>query len=163
MTTIRTSRVRPLWVAIALLGCAAFAGCASTGGPSRTTTNATIASGLMFSRCMRANGIPNFPDPGPGGFARNGINLQSPAVRSAMNACMRYLPESGHSPPVPASVREKELLLANCMRANGVPNYPDPGANGAIQFPVGSPIPRSPGFQRAQNGPCEKYLKSLGP
>ena len=112
---------------------------------------------------MRGHGIPNFPDPGPGGYSRSGINFQSPAVESAMNACMRYLPESGHSPPVPASVRHQELLLANCMRANGVANYPDPGANGAVQFPVGSPIPRSPAFQRAQNGPCEKYLKSLGP
>jgi hypothetical protein len=112
---------------------------------------------------MRANGVPNFPDPGPGGYSRSAINLQSPAVQSAMNACLRYLPQSGHSPPAPAGVRQEELLLANCMRANGVPNFPDPDANGDIQFPVDSPIPQSPAFQRAQNGPCEKYLNDLGP
>jgi hypothetical protein len=43
------------------------------------------------------------------------------------------------------------------MRANGVPNFPDPDNNGNIQFPVTSPIPHSPAFQRAQNGPCKKY------
>jgi hypothetical protein len=163
MSTIRTSRVRRLLIALAVIGGAAIAGCGSAGGPSGTSTNTTTASGLRFSRCMRAHGIPNFPDPGPGGFLRSGINLQSLAVQSAMNACRRYLAESGHSPPVPARVRRKELLLANCMRANGVPNFPDPDANGDIQFPVTSTIPQSPAFQRAQNGPCEKYLKSLGP
>jgi hypothetical protein len=163
VSTIRISRVRPLWIAVAVLGGAAMAGCGSTGGPSGTSTDAATASRLRFSRCMRANGIPNFPDPSPGGYSRSGINLESPAVQSAMNACMRYLPQSGHSPPVPATVRHEELLLANCMRANGVLTFPDPDANGDIQFPVDSPIPQSPAFQRAQNGPCEKYLKYLGP
>ena len=157
MSMIRRSRVGPLWIAIAVLGGAAIAGCGSTGHPNRTSTNATSASGLRFSQCMRANGVPSFPDPGPGGYQRSGINLQSPAAQSAMNACDKYLPPSGNPPPVPASVRHQELALANCMRANGVPNFPDPDANGDIQFPVTSPIPQSPAFRRAQNGPCKKY------
>ena len=158
MSTIRRSRVSSLWIAIAVLGGAAMAGCGSTGPVSRTVTDAPggSKSALQFSQCMRANGAPSFPDPGPDGYARS-INLQSPAVQSAMNACTRHLPQSGHSPPVPASVRHQELLLANCMRANGVPNFPDPDNDGDIQFPVTSPIPHSPAFHRAQNGPCKKY------
>jgi hypothetical protein len=159
MSTIRRSRVSSLWTAIAVLGGAAMAGCGSTGPVSRTVTNAPGGSNsaLQFSRCMRANGAPSFPDPGPDGYARSSINLQSPAVQGAMNACTRYLPPSRHSPTVPASVRHQELLLANCMRANGVPNFPDPDKNGDIQFPITSSIPQSPAFQRAQNGPCKKY------
>ncbi len=158
MSTIRTSPVSSLWIAIAVLGSTSMAGCGATGPLSGTVTNGSSGSNsaLQFSQCMRANGAPSFPDPGPGGYARSGINLQSPALQSAMNACTRYLPQSGHSPPVPASVRHQELLLANCMRANGVPNFPDPDKNGDIQFPVTSPIPRSPAFQRAQTGPCKK-------
>jgi hypothetical protein len=49
------------------------------------------------------------------------------------------------------------------MRANGVPNFPDPDASGNIQFPLGSPIPKSPAFRHAQNGPCEKYARALSP
>ena len=162
MSTIRGSGVSPLWIAIAVMGGASMAGCGSTGPLSGTVTNTPSGSNsvLQFSQCMRANGVPSFPNPGPGGFARSGINLQSPAVQSAMNACMHHLPQAGHSPPVPASVWHQELLLANCMRANGVPNFPDPDANGNIQFPVTSPIPQSPAFQRAQNGPCKKYLNT---
>lgn len=109
---------------------------------------------------MRANGVPNFPDPGPSGYQLgpgSGIDLRSPAGRRAMNACEKHLNQTGHSPPVPASVRRQELQFANCMRANGVPNFPDPDANGDIQFPVDSPIPRSPAFRIAQRV-CNKYV-----
>jgi hypothetical protein len=159
MSMTRRSRVNCLWIAIAVLGGASMAGCGSTGLVSETVTNAPGGSNsaLRFSQCMRANGVPSFPDPDPSGYARSSINLQSPAVQSALNACTRYLPPSGHPPTVPTSVRHQELLLANCMRANGVPNFPDPDNNGDIQFPVTSPIPHSPAFQRAQNGPCKKY------
>jgi hypothetical protein len=159
MSMTRRSRVNCLWIAIAALGGGSIASCGSTGPLSGTVTNAPGGSNsaLRFSQCMRANGVPSFPDPGPSGYARGSINLQSPAVQSAMNACTRYLPPSGHPPTVPASVRHQELLLANCMRANGVPNFPDPDNNGDIQFAVTSPIPHSPAFQRAQNGPCKKY------
>ncbi len=163
MSTIRSSRVSSLWIAIAVLGGAVVAGCGSTGAPGRTAATARRgpSSGLQFSQCMRANGVPNFPDPGPRGNQigpGSGLNLQSPAGQLAFNACVKYLHQSGHSPPVPASVRRQELKLAQCMRANGVPNFPDPDANGDIQFPVTSPIPQSPAFQRAQNGPCKKYV-----
>ena len=80
---------------------------------------------------MRANGVPNFPDPGPRGYQitpGSGINPLSPVNQTAFNTCEKYLPASGHSPPLPASMRHQELLLADCMRANGVPNFPDPNA-----------------------------------
>jgi hypothetical protein len=109
---------------------------------------------------MRANGVPNFPDPGPHGYqpAPGGTLAQSPAFQGATDACEKYLPASGHSPPTPESVRVEEIALAKCMRAHGVPDFPDPNASGNIQFPVSSPIPRSPAFQHAQNGPCKRYL-----
>jgi hypothetical protein len=163
MSAIHGSRLRLLLIVTAALGAASVAGCGSTAANRGTSINATDVSALRFSRCMRANGVPNFPDPGPGDSkTRSGsdINLQPPAAQSAFDACQKYLPQSGHSPPVPASVRREEIALARCMRANGVPNFPDPNANGDIQFPVTSAIPKPPAFQRAQSGPCKKYLSN---
>ena len=154
MSAIHRSRLRLLLIVTAVLGAASIAGCASTATKRGASINATNVSALRFSRCMRANGVPNFPDPGPGESktgSGSDINLQPPAAQSAFDACQKYLPQSGHSPPVPASVRREEIALARCMRANGVPNFPDPDANGDIQFPVTSPIPKSPTFQRAQS------------
>jgi hypothetical protein len=103
---------------------------------------------------MRANGVPNYSDSGlsPG----NGINLQSPAFRHAFNVCAKSL-HHGSPSPTPASVVQHELTFAKCMRSHGVPNFPDPNASGNIQFPLSSPLPKSPAFQRALNGPCKKY------
>ncbi len=161
---IGRSRAGALRIAIVVLGGAAIAGCGSTSHPSRISTNATSASGLRFSRCMRANGVTNFPDAGPHGFQiRPGSSiLESPADERALSACTKYLPSSGNPPPTPESIRRQELLLANCMRANGVPSFPDPNAQGDIQFPISSPIPQSPAFRRASNGPCKKYSDALG-
>jgi hypothetical protein len=105
---------------------------------------------------MRTSGVPNFPDPGPNGFHVT-PGSQSPAFQSGLNSCQKYLPPFGRPPPIPESIRLQMIAFAKCMRAHGVPNFPDPGPNG-IQFPMNSPMPQSPAFQRAQNGPCKKYL-----
>jgi hypothetical protein len=55
---------------------------------------------LRFSRCMRAHGIKDFPDPSSQG---NGIRIQaggdldpnSPLFQSAQQACQKYLPGHG--------------------------------------------------------------------
>lgn len=53
------------------------------------------------------------------------------------------------------------LPFARCMRAHGVPNFPDPDGQ-AGQLGPGSGIdPNSPQFQSALNGPCES-LAPLG-
>jgi hypothetical protein len=162
MTTIRATPTSLRSIAIAVLGAVAVTGCGSTGPLSGTVTNSPSGPNhaFEFSQCMRAKGVPNFPDPGPNGYRLgpgSGIDLSSPAAESAMKACEKYLNQTGHPPPVPANVQRQELELASCMRANGVPNFPDPDANGDIQFPVDSPIPRSPAFRRAQSA-CKKYV-----
>jgi len=66
----------------------------------RTTSGAPLA----FSRCMRANGVPNFPDPQPGRglvFSAGAINPAALAVTAARAKCNRLLPAGG--PPSPGS------------------------------------------------------------
>jgi hypothetical protein len=156
MTTNRRLDVTSHRLAAALIGSLALAGCGSSPTEIGTSTDPTSASAFRFPRCMRANGALNFPDhpitPG------SGINPLSPTYVRAQKACKKYLPPSGPPPSVPRGVRQQELALSICMRAHGVPNFPDPDANGDIQFPIGSPIPRSPAFEAAQNGPCRNYV-----
>jgi hypothetical protein len=142
----------PRRIAIAILAGAAAAGCGSAGG---TATRSGVISALRFAQCMRASGVPNFPDPP---IKPSTLNFQSPAFQSASRACGKYLPDStAHEQPISASERLKEIALATCMRANGVPDFPDPGPYG-IQIPIGSgPNPRSPAFQIAQNA-CKGYM-----
>ena len=117
---------------------------------------------------MRANGLTDFPDPSqgsggigfPGGvgfsvegyLTVNGVTFKGPALKAASRACKIYLPPSGPPPAMSASAKRQALKLAQCMRANGVPNFPDPGSGGpatgqARQVPV--PNADAPAFRHA--------------
>jgi hypothetical protein len=83
---------------------------------------------------MRSNGVPNFPDPSPGGglaFPVTGQNIASPAFRSAQAKCNKLLPNGG--PPGPGSTTHpsaqtlaKLVRIAECMRQHGISQFPDP-------------------------------------
>jgi hypothetical protein len=111
---------------------------ASTTATARAVTSALSGAGapsaLAFSECMRSNGVPNFPDPKPGGgfeFPVGGGNIGSPAFRSAQAKCMKLMPGGG--PPGPGSTTHpsaqtmtKLVRIAACMRAHGISQFPDP-------------------------------------
>ena len=61
-------------------------------------------NGLKFSRCMRAHGVSNFPDPNGQGAIQfgpsSGIDPRSSTFQSAQQACHRLV--GGGKPPSPA-------------------------------------------------------------
>lgn len=88
-----------------------------TGGPA-----------LEYAQCMRAHGVPNFPDPSARGglVIPNDINPQSPAFSSAQQLCGK-LATAGPGQAGSSESRKLELLtVARCMRAHGIANFADP-------------------------------------
>ena len=77
---------------------------------------------------MRSHGVPNFPDPSPGGpsVIPNWINPDAPAFLSAQKACATFLGHGATPHMATASEKVALLTLARCMRAHGLPNFPDP-------------------------------------
>jgi hypothetical protein len=166
-------RRQPMWPALLGAGCAmAIAACG--GSPklnvSGTATNATgNSSPIAMSRCMRAHGLSNFPDPkmGSGGLGFpggvllsqdgsltvDGVSFSGPALQSAEKGCKAFLPGGG-GPPPPISAARRQAMLANaaCMREHGVPNFADPTfpAHGGVELHLGPGVnPQSPAFQAA--------------
>ena len=131
----------------------------SSGGALRLAGGGkTIA---QFSSCMRSHGEPNFPDPDAQGNLNispsAGIDPSSSQFQAAQRACSKYLPNGGQppSPAQQAKMQQQALKFSACMRAHGVPSFPDPdfrnGGKIAIRIGPGSGIdPRSPQFQAAQ-------------
>ena len=154
---------------LAIFACAlAAAGCGSGAAPTGTSGDGSSNTPrlLSFVSCVRSHGIPNLPDPGSrppsagsgpvldlmGVTFPAGITPQSPAFRTAMQACKHLLPNGGTPPPVSASQRKRAIAAARCMRTHGVPNFPDPvfPAHGGIGIRIGPGInPQSPAFQKA--------------
>ncbi len=135
---------------------AADAGARTTTGSTIATPGGTTSSGwtapsayrsgpLGFAECMRANGVPNFPDPQPGGggfsFPTSAGFIGSPASRAAQAKCGKLLPGGGGplSPGPPASAQAMAQLrkVAVCMRSHGVPQFPDPRASAPSNVHLG--------------------------
>jgi hypothetical protein len=134
----------------------------------------TVATGnsspIALSKCMRAHGVPNFPDPtqGPGGdeglsisetpgssaLTVDGVTFSGPAFQAAEKGCRRFLPgEGGPRPGISESQKRAAIAHARCMRAHGVPNFPDPEfpGNGGIVIAPGPGVnAQSPAFERAR-------------
>jgi hypothetical protein len=127
-------------------------------------------SALAFSRCMRAHGITDFPDPD----SKNGddeIRIQpgsdldphNPVFRSAQRACQSLMPAPSREDQQRALAQA--LNFSRCMRAHGISNFPDPQAEGGgitINMRKGSTLdPNNPQFQAAKRA-CQHYLSGNG-
>lgn len=150
MRTLTTPRGREragrrLLARLALAVCVAAA--SACGASSKTAATATrAASGnyskaVRFANCMRAHGVPDFPDPSATGGIQipdnSGTNPFSPAFKTAQRACRALLPRGGGPRKASAQQKAQFLALAQCMRAHGVTGFPDP---------VGSPPSNPSGF-----------------
>ena len=118
-------------VTLIALGCAAaIAACGGSSSKS-TTLNADYSKAVKFASCMRAHGVPNFPDPvAGGGFSfpiTAGFKPFSPAATAAQKDCHALMPQGGKGPgEATAQQKAQTLALATCMRAHGVTGFPDP-------------------------------------
>ena len=81
-----------------------------------------------FADCMRSHGIPDFPAPNIQGAALvtagSGVDPNSPRFQAAEKACGSLMP--GPTPAEQAHDQSEALKYSACMRAHGVPNFPDP-------------------------------------
>jgi hypothetical protein len=143
-------------------------GSSSGGAGGGPTLSLRVANGAKFAACMRSHGVPNFPDPNSQGSVTispsTGINPDSPKFKAAQQACQKLLPNGGTpSPAEQAKARKQALAFSACMRAHGVPSFPDPTFSGgrvhlSIRSKPGDGLdPSSPKFQAAQKA-CQGNL-----
>jgi hypothetical protein len=115
--------VRTLGIVIA--AAAGVFGFTACGSATKPAAQVDINAGVKFAQCMRAHGVSGFPDPGTGGGPQETPVSSAPAFVSAQKAC-------GGGPGGPGLPRATEaqkaqaIAFAKCMRAHGVPGWPDP-------------------------------------
>jgi hypothetical protein len=131
-------KLRPLaaLALVALIG----AGCsdepAENGGAGNA--NADYENAVKFSECMRDNGVAEFPDPdASGGLTIDGVlngsslDPNAPAWKQAIGACKDLQPPGfTGDEEVTAEEQEARLEFAQCIRDNGVEDFPDPARAG---------------------------------
>ena len=165
-----TRRSTALILAPAAAVCALLAtGCGGTGSPrvatsasSATTTagtttvrNGSLAGALAFARCMRAHGMPNWPDPAANGVfdkrKLRQLGIAPSRVRSIEERSCNYdFENGGQGETITPADRADYLRAAACMRSHGFPSFPDPTfQDGHVSVDVPSSDESSPRFRRA--------------
>jgi hypothetical protein len=122
-------------VALLAAACGGSPSSAGSGGSPNAVGSATSRQALAYSACMRSHGVPNYPDPTSGNALASGLPKVSPQqlgvssaqYQAAQGACAHLLPNGGQLTQG-QSQRDLRAMLsfARCMRAHGVPGWPDP-------------------------------------
>ena len=125
---------RTLWPLAALAMIAVIVAACGNGSAGTGNSTASIREkAVKFAECMRANGVSEFPDPDSSGeltidAVANGSSLDtsSAAFKQAMSACKDLEPSGFTGGKVTPEQRTARLEFAQCVRDNGVKDFPDP-------------------------------------
>ena len=81
---------------------------------------------MKFSECMRNNGVPDFPDPDAKGEYAYGVSVTPAVFQKAVDACKDLEPPGALSSDRSPAEQTASLRFAQCVRDNGVKDFPDP-------------------------------------
>ncbi|WP_327008615.1 hypothetical protein OHA72_16005 [Dactylosporangium sp. NBC_01737] len=176
MMRVRTALVLGLLLVLgpAVTGCGKPAGgngVASAGGTPTASASSGTGNGqrdpvkdqenfLKYAQCMRDKGV-DMPDPQMDG---GGISMMIPegtdkAKVDAANAeCKQFLPNGGEPMKADPEMQEKMRKFAQCMRENGLPEFPDPSEDGGIRIDGNATgvDPQSEAFKKAEAA-CKEF------
>jgi hypothetical protein len=125
-------------VAMIALTSAASAGCGSNASSKPGTASRASSRGggdkkltahekaVKFAECMRANGVPHFPDPDPKGDTNFGVDVTREVWLKAIDACKTLKPPGALSSKRTPKEQSASLRFAQCVRDHGVKDFPDP-------------------------------------
>jgi hypothetical protein len=114
---------------------------------------------------MRSHGVPQFPDPTNNGtnvkilIGGSGIKPDTPQFNSAQSACSGLLPAGNNGPTITPADRLDYLKAAACVRAHGVPEFPDPTfVDGQPSFDIPASISRNSTVVAKAIATCRKLI-----
>ncbi len=139
---------------------------------NNTATPTAHEQAVKFAECMRNNGVKEFPDPDASGAftietIANGssIDTNSAAFTRAISACKDLEPPGFTGNKRSPEQQAAGIKFAQCIRDNGVKDFPDPDPNGPLvdtnRIPSAS---RNGGMSilRAAMQKCRDYAAAAG-
>jgi hypothetical protein len=161
---VNLRRTLPALAAVALI-CAGCGSDTTSETASTATTKKTTARGkaVRFSRCMRENGVREFPDPDASGELTidgvvNGSSLDTSgaAWKGAIGACKDLEPSGFTGHKRSSSQQTAALQFALCIRENGVTDFPDPAPGAPLVDTNRIPSSARPGGMTVLNAAMQK-------
>ena len=125
---------------------------------------------MKFAECMRDNGVDEFPDPdASGGLTIDGVvngsslDTSTPTWKAAIATCKDLQP-AGFTGPGRRGAGQQEAALefAQCIRDNGVKDFPDPVNGEPLVNTYKIPSSNKPGGMDILNAAMQKCGEVLG-
>jgi hypothetical protein len=146
------------------------AGCGGGGSPgvpsvAASTTAAPSNGALAFAECLRAHGLPKWPDPTSSGvfdkteLQQTGYSVSQ--VRAVEDGPCNHLAAgaSPRQPTITPADRADYLRAAACMRSHGLGGFPDPTfANNGVQTNIPSSIDQDSSQFKSAATICTKLI-----
>ena len=155
--------------ALALIAMAAVISACGSSAPAEICTGggkiiaANTQKAVKFAECMRKNGVSQFPDPNASGELTidavansSGLNTSTPAFKQAISACKDLEPAGFMGSKRSSQQQQAGLKFAQCIRDNGVPDFPDPLPNGPLIDTNRIPSSNSPGGMSSLHAAMQK-------
>jgi hypothetical protein len=140
-------------------------GTASSSGTASSGVNKTLSArdkAVKFAECIRAHGVSDFPDPNAKNQFEYGVSV-SPAVwKRATTACKDLQPPGTLSSKRTPKQQSASLRFAQCIRDNGVKDFPDPVNGEPLVNTYKIPSSNKPGGMAILNAAMQTCGKVLG-
>jgi hypothetical protein len=170
-----TKTLRPLAALVLIAMMALISACGSsapagTAGSTDTSTQRSSGSstgtgsssaykreqGVKFAECMRSNGVSDFPDPNANGEFMYGVSVTPAVFTKAVDACKALQPPGSLSGQRSPKQQSLALKFAQCVRNNGVLDFPDPVNGQPLIDTTKIPSSNSPGGMSILNAATHK-------
>ena len=163
----------PAAAALAVLALLTATGCGSSGGSgsgaatatdgsSGSATTTARAKAVRFSECMRTHGVADFPDPDRNNDYNYGVSVSEVVWTRAVGACRALQPPGTLSSKRTRQQQSDALTFAQCIRAHGVRDFPDPANGEPVVDTNRIPSANRPGGMTILNAAMAKCA-ALGP
>jgi hypothetical protein len=143
--------------------CGSSAPAQTSGGSGSDPAAANAQKAVKFAECMRSNGVSQFPDPNASGKLTidavangSGLNPNAPAFKQAISACKDLEPAGFTGSQRSSQQQAAALKFAQCIRTNGVPDFPDPLPNGPLVDTNRIPSAAQPGGMSSLHAAMQK-------
>jgi hypothetical protein len=154
--------------AVALIGAGCSNGSAEKGSTARASATAAKTKptardkAVKFAECIRAHGVRDFPDPNAKNDFEYGVSVTPRVWKQATTACKDLQPPGSLSAKWTPKQQSASLRFAQCIRENGVKDFPDPVNGEPMVNTYKIPSSNEPGGMDILNAAMQKCGKLLG-
>jgi hypothetical protein len=139
----------------------------STGSTGTTSSGASKKltardKAVKFAECIRAHGVSDFPDPNAKNDFEYGVSVTPAVWKQATTACKDLQPPGTLSAKRTPKQQSATLRFAQCIRDNGVKDFPDPVNGEPVINTYKIPSSNRPGGMTILNAAIQKCRNVMG-